>query len=55
MSALMEKQDQEYAPEKWRCPKCGNVIKTFVPLTTTPTCHNPAKHDRKMFVMEKIK
>jgi rubrerythrin len=47
--------EEEHKPETWRCPKCGNVIKTFVPLTTTPTCHNPAKHDRKKFDMEKIK
>lgn len=55
MFAVMEKEDQQHEPEKWRCPKCGNVIKTFVPLTTTPTCHSPDKHKHKRFDMEKIK
>ena len=55
MSAVMEVEEERHTPETWRCPKCGNTIKTHVPLTATPTCHNKAKHDHKKFDMEKIK
>jgi rubrerythrin len=54
-AAMEDEAEAQHRPEKWRCPKCGNVITTHVPLSQTPTCHSPQKHDRKKFLMEKIK
>lgn len=53
-AVMTEEAEPQHRPEKWKCPKCGNVIVTHVPLLEDPTCANPEKHDRKRFVMEKV-
>jgi hypothetical protein len=42
------------AASKWKCPKCSNVIETFVALTQAPICSNRKSHTGRPQKMELV-
>lgn len=41
--------------DKWKCPKCGEVIVIHVKLSEPPVCRNPQSHTSTAVAMELVK
>lgn len=41
--------------DKWKCPKCGEIIIIHVKLSEPPVCRNPQAHTSTAVAMELVK
>lgn len=50
----MSEEQEKRKPQKWKCPRCGTLMTTYVGLSDKPTCRNPESHSAKIVEMEEI-
>jgi rubrerythrin len=55
MEEAMAENEEKRKPQKWKCPRCGNVMTTHVGLSESPTCRNPSAHSTTTIVMTETK
>ncbi len=51
----MSENSEKRKPQKWKCPRCGNTMITYVGLSENPTCRNPSAHSTTTVEMEETK